>query len=144
MGLWDTAGQEDYDRLRPLSYPQTDVFLVCFSVSSRASFENAKSKWVQELRHHAPGTPFMLVGTKADLRNGQSVTAKEAEAAARTIGAIGYAETSALNLTGVSECFERACAPAIASSRRKSVKKCGGFGFGFGGGGGFGVKGGRR
>ena len=37
-------GQEDYDRLRPLSYPQTDVFLVCFSVVSPASFENVKEK----------------------------------------------------------------------------------------------------
>lgn len=44
LGLWDTAGQEDYDRLRPLSYPQTDVFLVCFSVTSPPSFENIKGK----------------------------------------------------------------------------------------------------
>lgn len=38
------VGQEDYDRLRPLSYPQTDVFLVCFSVVSPSSFENVKEK----------------------------------------------------------------------------------------------------
>lgn len=39
-----SPGQEDYDRLRPLSYPQTDVFLVCFSVVSPSSFENVKEK----------------------------------------------------------------------------------------------------
>lgn len=44
LGLFDTAGQEDYDRLRPLSYPQTDVFLVCFSVVSPSSYENVKEK----------------------------------------------------------------------------------------------------
>ena len=44
LGLFDTAGQEDYDRLRPLSYPQTDVFLVCFSVINPASYENVKEK----------------------------------------------------------------------------------------------------
>jgi len=52
LGLFDTAGQEDYDRLRPLSYPQTDVFLVCFSVVSPSSFENVKEKWVPEITHH--------------------------------------------------------------------------------------------
>ena len=44
LGLFDTAGQEDYDRLRPLSYPQTDVFLVCYSVVSPSSYENVKEK----------------------------------------------------------------------------------------------------
>merc|ERR1719399_1412565 len=68
LGLFDTAGQEDYDRLRPLSYPQTDVFLVCFSVVSPASFENVKEKWQPEIQHHCPKTPFLLVGTQVDLR----------------------------------------------------------------------------
>ena len=70
LGLWDTAGQEDYDRLRPLSYPQTDVFLVAFSLISRASFENVKQKWYPELKHHCPNVPMILVGTKLDLRSG--------------------------------------------------------------------------
>ena len=61
-GLFDTAGQEDYDRLRPLSYPQTDVFLVCLSVVSPSSFENVREKWVPEITHHCPKTPFLIVG----------------------------------------------------------------------------------
>ena len=52
-----------YFRLRPLSYPQTDVFLVCFSVVSPSSFENIKEKWVPEITHHCPKTPFLLVSS---------------------------------------------------------------------------------
>jgi small GTP-binding protein len=50
LELWDTAGQEDYDRIRPLSYPNTDVFIVLFSVVDRTSFDNIKNKWVLELQ----------------------------------------------------------------------------------------------
>jgi len=60
LGLFDTAGQEDYDRLRPLSYPSTDVFLVCFSTVLPSSFENVKEKWAPELKHRCPKTPFLL------------------------------------------------------------------------------------
>ena len=73
-----TAGQEDYDRLRPLSYPQTDVFLVCFSVLSTTSFENVRHKWVPEVRHYCPDTPLVLVGMKGDLRE-RSVQESERE-----------------------------------------------------------------
>jgi len=54
LGLWDTAGQEDYDRLRPLSYPQTDVFLICFSVVSPPSYENARAKVSPSFAERAP------------------------------------------------------------------------------------------
>ncbi|CAL5381654.1 unnamed protein product [Camellia sinensis] len=64
LGLWDTAGQEDYNRLRPLSYRGADVFLLAFSLISRPSFENISKKWVLELRHYAPPVSIVLVGTK--------------------------------------------------------------------------------
>ncbi|KAF6158456.1 hypothetical protein GIB67_022053 [Kingdonia uniflora] len=64
VGLWDTAGQEDYNRLRPLSYRGADVFLLAFSLISRASYENIAKKWMAELRHYAPNVPIVLVGTK--------------------------------------------------------------------------------
>merc|ERR1712079_767404 len=78
LTLWDTAGQEDYDRLRPLSYPQTDVFLCCYSCDYADSFANVKQvgieyfvniDWLHEIKHYCPETPFILVATKSDLRD---------------------------------------------------------------------------
>lgn len=60
-GLWDTAGQEDYDRLRPLSYPQTDVFILCFAIISQVSLRNVVSKWIPEIRQYSDA-PIILVG----------------------------------------------------------------------------------
>jgi len=138
LGLWDTAGQEEYDRLRPLSYPQTDVFLLCFSLISRASFNNVRSKWAPEVHHHCPGIPIVLVGTKADIVNddrvldqlrsrGQSpVSENEARRLAKEIGAQGYAECSALTQEGLTGVFDMAIRAAIdkKTAPPKSKKKC--------------------
>ena len=73
LALWDTAGQEDYDRLRPLSYPDTDVLLLCFAVDNPDSFENVADKWAIELHTFCSGAPIILVGTKTDLRRDSDV-----------------------------------------------------------------------
>jgi len=119
LGLWDTAGQEDYDRLRPLSYPDSDVILICFSVSSRHSLENVTTKWYPELQQYIANVPLILVGTKADLRNDDSkkkvecVDRSEAEAVAKKIGAIEFIECSALTQAGVKQLFEKAVRVAL-------------------------------
>ena len=64
--LWDTRGEEGHDRLRPLSYSQTNVLLLCFSVASRESFGHITETWLPELAHYCPGVPYILVGTNAD------------------------------------------------------------------------------
>jgi len=136
LGLWDTAGQEDYDRLRPLSYPQTDVFLICFSLISPASFENVRLKWFPEISHHCPGKPIILVGTKKDLRDDEATLSYLKEKnlepisfdagvqMAKDIGAVKYLECSALTQRGLKNVFDEAiravlCPPAKAPKKKK-------------------------
>ena len=69
LEITNTAGQEDYDHLRPVYYPKTDVFLVIFSLDSLESFVNVSERWLPEIAHHCPNTPYLLVGTKLDLRD---------------------------------------------------------------------------
>ncbi|KAJ2329942.1 GTP-binding protein Rho1 [Coemansia sp. RSA 2673] len=66
--LWDTAGQEDYDRLRPLSYPEASVVVVCFAVDDVESLGNVVEKWVPEAQEHAPRARIVLAALKTDLR----------------------------------------------------------------------------
>lgn len=130
LGLWDTAGQEDYDRLRPLSYPQTDVFLVCFAINNGASKENVSSKWYPEIQHHAPGVPIILVGTKSDFRNDPNsagtplISLEEGSGVAQEIGAIKYLECSALTQDGLKLVFDEAIRAALTKPKRKKKKAC--------------------
>ena len=69
LALWDTAGQENYNTIRPLLYPDTDVILMCFSIDSPDSLENIPETWIPEVRQFCPNVPIILVGNKKDLRN---------------------------------------------------------------------------
>jgi len=133
LGLWDTAGQEDYDRLRPLSYPGTSVFLICFSVDNPASYANVSNKWHPEVYHHCAGVPVILVGTKMDLRNDQQVIQKlaqkglkpksmiDGEELRKTIKAVKYVECSAKTQEGVKSVFDD-CIRVVLFSRPAKKK----------------------
>jgi len=132
LGLWDTAGQEEYDRLRPLSYPGTDVFLMCFSVMNRNSFDNVKHRWIPEVRHFAPNEKIFIVGTKIDMREDQNVvnqlystygdkpvSYEEGLEYAKEMGAFRYMEISAKTQRGLKALFDE----VIKSTMNKDVKK---------------------
>ncbi|KAI9441671.1 cell division control protein 42 [Lactarius indigo] len=124
LGLFDTAGQEDYDRLRPLSYPQTDVFLICFS------------KWFPEVHHHCPGIPCLIVGTQVDLRDDPHVVEKlqrqkqrpvapeQGERLASELGAVKYVECSALTQKGLKNVFDEAIVAALEPPVVKKRSRC--------------------
>uniref|UniRef100_F6XGN2 Ras homolog family member Q n=1 Tax=Ornithorhynchus anatinus TaxID=9258 RepID=F6XGN2_ORNAN len=126
--------QEDYDRLRPLSYPMTDVFLICFSVVSRASFQNVKEEWVPELKEYSPNVPFLLIGTQIDLRDDPKTLARlndmkekpvcveQGQKLAKEIGACCYVECSALTQKGLKTVFDEAII-AILTPKKHTVKK---------------------
>eukprot|EP01121_Diplochlamys_sp_Union-15-3_P012015 TRINITY_DN3544_c0_g2_i1.p1 TRINITY_DN3544_c0_g2~~TRINITY_DN3544_c0_g2_i1.p1 ORF type:complete len:188 (+),score=28.00 TRINITY_DN3544_c0_g2_i1:81-644(+) len=127
LGLWDTAGQDEYDRLRPLSYPQSDVFLVAFSVVSSNSYNNVKTKWHPEVRHHCPDAPIILIGTKTDLREQTPATEvipyEQGVRLMKEIGAVKYLECSALKQIGLKEIFDEAIRVVLHPPDSKKKKK---------------------
>jgi Ras-related C3 botulinum toxin substrate 1 len=120
LGLWDTAGQEDYDRLRPLSYPLTDVFIISFAISSPVSLSSVWKKWIDEVKHFAGDRPILLTGLQHDRRKDTEtierlsnqgmtpVTYAQGLAVAKSIGAAAYVECSALTAEGLKSVFDTA------------------------------------
>ncbi|TKX19770.1 GTP-binding protein rhoC [Elsinoe australis] len=133
LALWDTAGQEEYDRLRPLSYPETDLLFVCFAIDCPNSLENVMDKWYPEVLHFCPTTPIILVGLKSDLRNKRTciellktqgltpVTAAQGQSVAKKMGAM-YMECSSKEMIGVHEIFDKAIDTVVAEQEGLKIR----------------------
>jgi Rho family, other len=134
LALWDTAGQEDYERLRPLAYSRAHIILIGFSVDSPDSLENVRHKWVEEARELCPEVPVILVGLKKDLREDplareemrkrslRFVTPKEGAEMAQQCGARKYLECSSLTGEGVDDIFEAATRAALLATNGGNSK----------------------
>ncbi|XP_042411619.1 rac-like GTP-binding protein 2 [Zingiber officinale] len=133
LGLWDTAGQEDYSRLRPLSYRGADVFVLAFSLISRPSYENVLKKWMPELRRFAPNVPIVLVGTKLDLRDDKAyladhpgattITPAQGEELRKQTGAAAYIECCSKTQQNVKAVFDTAIKVVLQPPRTKETAK---------------------
>ncbi len=126
--------------MRTFSYTNTDVFLVCFSVMSPASFNNALKMWIDEIRQSISSrtAPFVLVGTKIDLRTSladvellakskqKPITREQGERAAKEHGAYAYIECSALTQENLKETFDAAILAALtpSTSKRSRILCC--------------------
>jgi len=131
LGLWDTAGQEEYDKMRTVSYPHTDVFVLCFSLVQPNSFANVKNRWYPELKEYCPTTPILLVGTKLDLTNDDAtmrslarqslapITRDQALRVAEELKLDGYVECSGLTQAGVKVVFDEAANLAVGKPLAK-------------------------
>jgi Ras-related C3 botulinum toxin substrate 1 len=127
LGLWDTAGAEEYDQLRPISYPDTHVFIICYSVNQPETLSSVENKWVKEIKEHAPDVPFILVGNKSDLRNDEKFKDKcipidKAKKMADKIKAERWLECSAKTQDRLKEVFDT-CIQVVYDDYLKKVKK---------------------
>jgi small GTP-binding protein len=129
----DSPSGDEYSRLRPLAYPDTDVFILLFSVVDPTSFINIITQSVPELLRHCPNTPILLCGSKVDLRDDPqtrsklydrhtvAISAAEGQYMAKISGCVGYIENSSKNLSSVSETFTTAVYCAGSRQENKCI-----------------------
>nr|XP_019921996.2 rho-related protein racA isoform X2 [Crassostrea gigas] len=126
LELWDTAKREEGDRERPLSYLGADIFLLCYSIENKCSFENIEDKWIPGIEHFCPDVPVLLVACKTDLRSSSKikgvVSSEEGRALAGRLR-VPFCETSSLTQTGLRECFDTAIKRATECSHCKKKAK---------------------
>ncbi|KAJ5816394.1 Small GTPase superfamily Rho type [Penicillium robsamsonii] len=128
LSLWDTAGQEEFDRLRALSYEDTHVLMLCFSVDSPDSFENVSSKWIAEINENCPGVRVVLTALKCDLRkdedmndNPNCISFDQGLAKAKEIGAVKYlGEYSSIDLDLIARLIYSECSAVQNRGIRES------------------------
>jgi small GTP-binding protein len=123
--IWDTAGKDEYKRIRQLSYPKTDLFIVLFSVVDQISLTKVKEKWYPELREYCPFVPILLVGTKSDLRRKghlPQVSQQQVGDLVAELGLAGYVECSALEGTGLRKVLDVATRIMITQSNAMNKK----------------------
>jgi Ras-related C3 botulinum toxin substrate 1 len=129
LGLWDTAGQEEYAKLRTLAYSNCDIFVIVFDVTDQASFKNALNKWMPELEKLIPSAIKLIVGNKTDLRkegDGKHVQKDKAEAMVKEKGG-RYMECSARTQEGLKAVFEQGIISVLKardSPKKGSGDKC--------------------
>ncbi|XP_064782885.1 rho-related GTP-binding protein RhoH-like [Oncorhynchus masou masou] len=124
LGLWDTAGNDTFRQIRPMSYQQADVVLICYSVANAASLASVKHKWLVEVRDNLPRVPVLVVATQTDQRDSGPHSAPapppQRANAAQDIRAKGYLECSPLSNRGVQQVFECAVRTAVNQARKRT------------------------
>ncbi|CAL8331585.1 unnamed protein product [Merluccius merluccius] len=125
LGLWDTAGDDTFQQIRPMSYQQADVVLLCFSVANPGSLASVQRKWMAEVRQHLPLVPVLVVGTQTDQRDARvmCISAGDGRRVAHEVRAKGYLECSALGNRGVQQVFECAVRTAVSQSRKQARRR---------------------
>ncbi|KAK5866089.1 hypothetical protein PBY51_020305 [Eleginops maclovinus] len=128
LGLWDTAGSDNFRQIRPRSYQQADVVLICYSVANPNSLASVQHKWIAEVRENLPRVPVLVVATQTDLREigayrGSCISAAEGRRVAHEVHAKGYLECSSLSNRGVQQVFENAVRTAVYQAKKRARRR---------------------